>query len=136
MKSQSVSVARLGPAAQRQIRAKLADQIIATDRPAKYRNKPTLLTSIQGFTLKAASRKEAKYYAMLDLGITTGLVIRWVPQVSFLLQGGSRYRCDALVFWADGRVEVGDAKGMLTKEFKLKRGLMRSTYKLEIEIFK
>ena len=102
----------------------------------KYRNVKTPFRSLHGFELIAASKREAKDYAMLDLGITTGLVLRWIPQVSFLLQGGSRYRCDALVFWADGRVTVRDCKGVETPAFKIKRGLMKSTYGLEIEIVK
>lgn len=103
---------------------------------SKFRNIKTPFRSIQGFELIAASKREAKDYAMLDLGIKTGIVLRWVPQVSFLLQGGSRYRCDALVFWADGRVTVRDCKGVEIPAFKIKRGLMKSTYGLEIEIVK
>ena len=57
--------------------------------PSKYRNKKVPFTSIQGFSLTAASKQEACDYGMLDLGIKAGTVIRWVPQVSFLLQGGS-----------------------------------------------
>ena len=111
------------------------DGIIAPEtKPSKYRNKKVPFTSIQGFSLTAASKQEARDYGMLDLGIKAGTVIRWVPQVSFLLQGGSRYRCDALVFWADGSVTVRDAKGFETPEFKIKRGLMKSTYGLEIEL--
>lgn len=126
----------LGKSAQQQIREQFASrgQIIATDRPSKYKNKPEMFRSSQGFELRAASRKEAKDYAMLDLGIKTGLVLRWVPQVSFLLPGGVRYRCDALVWHADGRVSVRDAKGHATQDFKNKQKQMRSTYGLEIEI--
>lgn len=133
MKSGNVSLANLGAAA----RAQAVAQIVPTvAKPSKYKNQKTPFKSIQGFELVAASKREAKDYAMLDLGIKTGLVTRWVPQVSFLLQGGSRYRCDALVWWADGRVTVRDTKGKETEGFKLKRGLLRSTYNLEIEIVK
>ena len=137
MKSRSV-IAALSPDAQRQVREQLSRRPgeIPTDERSKFRNIKTPFRSVQGFELVAASKREAKDYAMLDLGIKTGIVLRWVPQVSFLLQGGSRYRCDALVFWADGRVTVRDCKGVETPAFKIKRGLMKSTYGLEIEIVK
>lgn len=134
-------VPRLGPDAQRQVREQLTrdtglGEIIATEREGKYKNRPTMFSSSQGFTVRAASKKEAKDYAMLDLGIKTGLVDRWVPQVSFLLPGSIRYRCDALVWWADGRVTVRDAKGYETPAFKDRKKLMRSTYGLEIDVIK
>lgn len=154
MKSRSI-LSALGPDALRQIREQLGKEVVphsvsseldnasalATlseqgSERSKFRNIKTPFRSIQGFELVAASKREAKDYAMLDLGIKTGIVLRWVPQVSFLLQGGSRYRCDALVFWADGRVTVRDCKGVETPAFKIKRGLMKSTYGLEIEIVK
>lgn len=138
----SVPVHTLGKDAQRQIREKIvqedARKCVST-KPAKrskFGNTRAPFESIQGFKLIAASMREARDYATLDIGIQAGLVIRWVPQVSFLLQGGSRYRCDAMVWWADGRVTVRDTKGVETPEFKLKRGLMLSTYNLEIEIVK
>lgn len=101
---------------------------------SKYRNIPLTFRSVQGFELVAASKAEAADYARLDLGIRTGEILRWVPQVSFLLQGGSRYKCDALVFWTGGQVTVRDAKGVETAAFKIKRGLMESTYGLTIEV--
>jgi hypothetical protein len=131
-------IGSLSASAQAQVREQLAKQnagrIIATERKGKYNNERTPFKSRQGFELVAASKKEAKDYAMLDLGITTGLVTRWVPQVSFLLPGSIRYRCDALVWWADGRVTVRDAKGFETSAFRDRKKLMRACYGIEIEI--
>lgn len=103
-------------------------------QPSKYRNVKTPFVSIQGFELTAASKREAKMYADLDQLIVAREVLHWVPQVGFLLQGGSRYVCDALVFWRVGHVTIWDAKGKETAAFKIKRGLMLSTYNLHVEI--
>ncbi len=115
-------------------RAKPATADEAPERPRKYRNVPEPFLSTQGFSLVAASKAEARDYEMLDLGVRTGIVLRWVPQVSFLLPGGIRYKCDALVWWADGRVTVRDCKGVETRAFRDRKRLMLSTYGLEIEI--
>lgn len=132
----------LGPDALRQVREQLAHEAThkailehsaGVTKPRKYRNTPTIYKSIQGFELTAASKAEARGYAELDRLMQTKRIIRWVPQVGFLLQGGSRYVCDALIFWADGTVTVRDYKGVETPAFKIKRGLMKSTYNLEIE---
>ena len=137
----------LGPDAQRQIAEDYRKRPVRSEtdkawraayppetQPRKYRNTPTIYKSIQGFELTAASKAEARGYAELDRLMQAKRVVRWVTQVGFLLQGGSRYVCDALIFWPDGNVTVRDYKGVETPAFKIKRGLMRSTYNLEIEL--
>lgn len=134
--ARALIIPALGADARRQIAA-FSDKFAPANKPRKYHNTPTIYKSIQGFELTAASKAEARGYAELDRLMQAKRVVRWVPQVGFLLQGGSRYVCDALIFWADGRVTVRDYKGVETFEtpaFKIKRGLMKSTYNLEIEI--
>lgn len=130
----------LGKAALASLREKIgADAVRLAERreKSKYGNDPLAFKSTQGFELIAASRAEWRDYQNLDLMIKSGDVIRWVPQVSFRLPGFPRavyYRCDALVWWANGRVTVRDAKGAETRDFINKRKLMMSTYGLEIEL--
>jgi len=138
MKSRNASLANLKEPyrsqAVAQINAQNAGRIIATDRPSKYKNQKTPFRSSQGFELVAASKKEARDYAMLDLWLKAGAIRAWVPQVGFKLQGGSRYVCDSMVIWADGHITLRDVKGHETPSFKIKRGLLRSTYGLEVEL--
>ena len=135
MKPRGVSILDLGPKALAQAREQLVGQA-KVEKPAKYRNKPTPFTSTQGFSLVAASKAEARDYAMLDFMLKGKVALRWVPQVSFILPGNLRYRCDALVWWADGAVTVRDCKGVMTKAFRDRERLMKSTYNIDIEIVK
>lgn len=96
-------------------------------RSAKFR-------SDQGFELVPASKAEWRDYELLDTMMRGGAIVRWVPQVSFLLPGGLRYRCDALVWWKDGRVTVRDCKGQETKAFIDRKRLMLSTYGITVEL--
>ena len=119
------------------LKARSQAQIIPAAPPekrSKYGAIRTPFRSIQGFELVAASKAEARDYEHLDLMIKAGAVIRWVPQVSFLLPGGLRYRCDALVWWKDGRVTVRDAKGTVTPAFRDRQRLMLAIYKIEVEL--
>ena len=132
MPRNGISILDLGPTALKQVREQLVAQV-KVPKPAKYRNVKTRFRSTQGFELTAASKAEARGYAELDRLLLTKRIVRWIPQVGFLLQGGSRYVCDALIFWSDGQVTVRDYKGVETPVFKIKRGLMRATYNIEIE---
>lgn len=96
-------------------------------KPAKFR-------SDQGFELVPASKAEWRDYELLDTMMRGGAIVRWVPQVSFLLPGGLRYRCDALVWWKDGRVTVRDCKGQETKAFIDRKRLMLATYGITVEL--
>ena len=104
------------------------------ERKSKYGAVKTPFRSTQGFELVAASKAEARDYAMLDLGIKTGLIKAWAPQVGFKLPGNLRYVCDALVFWSDGRVTVRDCKGHITPAFRDRQRLMLSTYGIAVEL--
>lgn len=55
-------------------------------------------------------------------------------QVRFPLQGGNAYVADAVYLDLDLQPHIVDAKGVLTKEFKIKSRLFREKYKQEIEL--
>jgi len=78
--------------------------------------------------IKFASKKEAAYYDELTLRKRTGEVLVFLRQVPFHLPGGVKYVCDFAVFYADGRVEFVDVKGMQTAAFKAKRKMVESVY--------
>lgn len=77
-----------------------------------------------------ASKAEAEYAAHLDLLQASGELLMYLEQVPFHLGAGKRYVCDFLCFWADGRVDTRDVKGMETAEFKLKWALVQERYPL------
>jgi hypothetical protein len=66
------------------------------------------------------SRAEAKYAEGLDLAVRAGAIRGWIRQVRFLL-GPARiaYRCDFLVFGADGVAVAVDVKGVVTERFRV-----------------
>ena len=104
-------------------------------RPSKFGNVRTSYRSVQGFTRTYDSKGEARQAEVLDLGITTGLVLWWLPQPVFPLPGEKRsYRGDFLVVWADGRVAVQDFKGVDTPKSKDRRKEVKAHYGLDVEI--
>jgi hypothetical protein len=66
------------------------------------------------------SRAEAKYAEQLDLAVRAGAIRGWCRQVAFRL-GPARisYRCDFLVFGADGVAVAVDVKGVVTERFSI-----------------
>lgn len=100
---------------------------------SKYNNKKVVYASIT-FDSKA----ERDYYLyLLDLkqrGIVTDIQL----QPSFLLQEKFRkngklyrentYKADFKVTYADGHVEIIDVKGMVTKDFAIKRKVFEYKY--------
>ncbi len=75
------------------------------------------------------SIKEARYYDGLELARREGMVVTFVPQVSFILPGGVRYRADFWVFRADGTSELIDVKGMRTESYRAKKRLVEDVYR-------
>ncbi len=55
-------------------------------------------------------------------------------QVKFPLQGGNSYTADAVYLDENLVAHVVDAKGVLTKEFKIKAKLFKEKYGQEIEL--
>jgi hypothetical protein len=78
------------------------------------------------------SKREARHYALLKHMQTAGEIKRFHRQVQFDLEGGVRYICDFMVVHNDDRIEYRDAKGVKTKEFSIKRRMVRGRYGVEI----
>lgn len=143
--SRNVSIAQLGAAAQRQVVEKLdlqraqavlrewtADQAA---KPAKYRNKKTEYTSIQGFTRVYDSKREARYAAELDAEIDAGICQWWLPQVRIPLPGGVTYVADFLVRRCTG-VTFVDVKGKDTQASINKRKQAKALFGITVEVVK
>jgi hypothetical protein len=84
--------------------------------------------------IKFPSKKEASRYDELCLLIKTGRVVFFLRQPLFDLGGGTTYRADFLVFWADGTASVEDVKGVETKEFKKAKRQVEARYPVKIEV--
>ena len=74
------------------------------------------------------SIREAAYARTLDILKRNGEVVQWIPQVPFRLPGKTRYVADFLVFYADGRAEFVDVKGVQTPTFKTKKKQVEEIY--------
>jgi hypothetical protein len=102
-------------------------------KPSKMRN---VLTRVDGILF--SSRAEANRYCELKLLMQTGVVKLFVRQPHFLLQEGYEkdgewfgkleYVADYLVCYTDGRVEIEDVKGRLTRTYIDKRKLFERKY--------
>jgi len=110
-----------------------------TEKPkrSKYGNTPV---TIDG--LRFDSKREAAYYSELKLREKAGEVDGVELQRPFSLFGTNGYlmavyKCD-FAFWdkVEGRFRVIDVKGFQTKEFKLKRKMMRGLLGIEVECVK
>lgn len=82
--------------------------------------------------IKFGSRKEAKRYMDLKQLQSSGEVLFFLDQVPFRIPGGVKYRCDFLVFWADGYVTIEDVKGMKTDLYITKKKIIEATYPVKI----
>lgn len=89
----------------------------------KFHAKPTTIDSI-----RFASKAEARYYQELKLLKLSGEVIGFLRQTPIHFESGIKYVLDFLVFYADGRCEAVDVKGVETPEFKLKKKLLDDEY--------
>lgn len=99
----------------------------------KYNAIPTELNGV-----KFASRKEARFAQQLDLLIKAGIVSHYDTQPSYELQPSYkqgdktirsiRYVADFKVFYADGRVEIIDCKGVKTPVYLIKKKMFEYKY--------
>lgn len=96
-------------------------------RRSKYNAKRTTVDGIN-----FASQREAKRYGELCLLKAAGDVTWFIMQAPFRLAGGTIYRSDFLIVWADGRVTVEDAKGMKTPTYVIKKREVEHQYGIEI----
>lgn len=88
-------------------------------RPNKYGNRKT---TVDGKTYDSA--REAQRHSELKLLQRAGDIRGFAEQVTFILPGGVKYRADYVVLCNDGSYRVEDAKGVRTKEYRIKKRLM------------
>jgi hypothetical protein len=78
--------------------------------------------------IKFDSKAEADYHDVLQLAAQAGDLVGLMRQPVFYLPGGTRYVADFLCFWADGRVDTRDVKGMETEGFGIKWREVQAAY--------
>lgn len=101
-------------------------------KPHKYNAKPTEYNGV-----RYDSKREARYAAELDAKMHAGEVVGWLRQIGLHLPGRTRYIVDFMVFYADGRVQAVDVKGMETPMWRLKMRQAQECYPwLPIEVVK
>ena len=134
MKLTEKEAAELGilPTAEEEKRAEWINN--KTIHKQKKRNKYNAVkTKVDGITFD--SKAEADYYAELKLRLRAGEITGYCRQPQFVLDAGTVYRADFVVFYPDGHAEVIDVKGMETDVFRLKMAMMKTHYP-EIEVKK
>jgi hypothetical protein len=90
-------------------------------RKSKYRNRRTPY----GADVYDSAR-EANRAAELDMLTRAGEIAGYAKQVPFRLPGDIVYRADFVVLLQDGTYRIEDAKGVRTKEYRLKKRLMKA----------
>ena len=143
-------IARLSPAAQRQILEKLGREQAraAMDKPAgKYHNRKCTITLPEsGKQITFDSEKEARRFGELRMWLQFGDIRDLRLQVNFTLQEGfttdSGERVRPIVYRADftyqertpsgWRTVVEDVKGVRTKEYNMKRKMMLEKFGVDI----
>jgi hypothetical protein len=100
-------------------------------RPAKYRNRRTVVGDIT-----FASAKEARRYGELKLLERAGQIQNLRRQVRFSLDVNGVHVCDYLADFTFndhiGKLVVEDAKGYATETYRLKKRLMLALLGIEI----
>jgi hypothetical protein len=107
-----------------------------TERPSKYRNKKTTVDGI-----KFDSKREAQFYSSLKQLERAGQVSQIELQKRYPLSVNGHAVCSYLADFAfhdaiQGRYRVVDIKGVLTKDFSIKRKLMRAIHGIEVEVIR
>lgn len=109
----------------------------AQPKKSKYGNRKTVL---DGLTFD--SKAEANYYANLKIREKAGEVSGVELQRPFPLLGPTgtlmaTYKAD-FAFWdhTEDRFRVIDVKGFVTKEFRLKRKMMKALLGIDVEVVK
>lgn len=144
-------VSRMGPAAQKQILAKVSQD--AVEKQTKYHNQKAQRTMPSGKVYTFDSQKEARRYDELMLLLQAGRIRKLELQRQFTLQesyitpDGKRVRairyvadfvyerptepdCTGTVHWL--RV-VEDVKGVRTKEYQMKQKMMQERFGITIK---
>jgi hypothetical protein len=128
------SVDCLPLAMRKQALEQLAPAPAAAETLPKKRQQKYGATPVEIDKIRFHSTAEGERYKQLVLLRAGGVITRFHRQVIFDLPGGTQYRCDFQIFWADGRVAYEDVKGFETAEFIFKRKQVRALYNVEIEI--
>jgi len=102
---------------------------VATVPASKYHNAKA---EAKGFRFQ--SGHEAVEMGKLILLDEKHLIFGLRLQVKFPLAGGNSWTADAVYLDDNLQVHVVDAKGVLTKEFKIKAKLFKEQYGQEIEL--
>lgn len=143
-------IARLSPAAQRQILEKLGREHARAvmDKPGKYHNRKCTITIPEsGKSITFDSEKEARRFGELRMRLQYGDIRDLRLQVNFTLQEGftnaEGKRVRPIVYRADftyqerapsgWRTVVEDVKGIRTKEYGMKRKMMLEKFGVDIQ---
>jgi hypothetical protein len=99
---------------------------------SKYRNKPTEVDNI-----RFASKKEAARYQELKLCVRAGIIKDLELQVRFPLIAYGALICTYVADFRytdtkSGKQIVEDVKGTRTREYTIKKKLMKALYQIEI----
>ena len=133
-------LARLSPAAQRQIYRKVAEEQGKKETRRKYNNQPTERNGI-----RFDSRKEADRYEELMLLQKAGEIAELKLQPQFTLQEsyvtpeGERIRAIRYVadfsYWREGELVVEDvkSKATATAQYKMKKKLMQERFGISVK---
>ena len=122
-------LARLGPAAQKQVVEKVLAQ-----KTGKYHNRKTVR---HGITFD--SKHEADRYDELRLLLKAGEIHDLKLQQTYKLVGaqrtptGAAVRAVTFVYTRDGKTIVEDAKGFKTKDYIIKKKLMLERFGIWVE---
>lgn len=114
-----------------------AQALLTKPKRSKYGNKKVMIDGIL-----FDSKREGDYYAELKLREKAGEVVGVEMQRPFALLGSAgllmaTYKAD-FCFWDNvaDRFRCIDVKGFATKEFKLKRKMMKGLLGIDVEIVK
>ena len=110
----------------------------APKRPRKFGNEPTVYDSPLVSEMNYPSKRQMERAKALDLLWRAGEILWWLPESPIRLKAHTEtrqriMRVDFLICWKDGRVSWEDAKGVETKEWSLKRDLVKTQYGITME---
>ena len=140
-------IARLSPAAQRQILEQLGHTAGKSDKPGKYHSRKCTVTLPEsGKRITFDSEREARRFGELRMRLRFNDIRDLRLQVNFTLQEGfttdSGERVRPIVYRADftyqertpsgWRTVVEDVKGVRTKEYSMKRKMMLEKFGVKI----
>lgn len=111
-------------------------------KPGKYKAKKV---EVDGIIFD--SKREARHYGELQMRLAAGEVakVELQPVIEIVpkcvgpdgkAQRAITYRGDFKVTYPDGRVEVQDVKGMVTKDFRLKEKMLWALHGIRIVMVK